>query len=528
MPDAYSITGTVTSPTLSDRAGITVQAFDRNLPSLERRVNSGPQALGEAVTDSEGRFQITYAVERLASGEGVSAYRRTRQPAADLWFRAVARGGREIRIRSVEALNRGFRPDQIIFNAPAALDVTIVVDAAVESGTSEYEELVATLAPVILDVSPAQLADDDVAFLVSELQIEEQRDVQQRIEWLRAAARMAADTSLPAEAFYAWARTTLPELWAEWRPGLDEAARTALQPKVLDALAATAPESLIAHLQRAVDERIVPGRIAERAAALADAMRRRSEQQHALRIRLVQESTGAALAGRRVNAIDVAKDRDLGTDLTGVDGELELTIGADAEAADVSLRLRVFGPDASEPVEVARRVPLSGDGPAVVRVPIDDAAPTLRDVASRLGVPDIAAQTLADRHQIRSFADIRRRGGLASIPDPGVDAALVAHLDALADLDRLSSDLNETATLLDRRYSSVLAVASASRREFVTAMGAGGTMTERRALELHIASTAQVDIMSQILAGRAVDAANGFDPPPDPPRVLPPQEEHHG
>ena len=59
MPDQYLITGTITPADDADRAGLRVRAFDRDLPSLERRTGSGPQLLGEATTNAEGRFQIT-------------------------------------------------------------------------------------------------------------------------------------------------------------------------------------------------------------------------------------------------------------------------------------------------------------------------------------------------------------------------------------------------------------------------------------------------------------------------------------
>jgi hypothetical protein len=44
MPEQYTITGTITLADGADRAGIKVQAFDRDLPSLERRMGSAPQS----------------------------------------------------------------------------------------------------------------------------------------------------------------------------------------------------------------------------------------------------------------------------------------------------------------------------------------------------------------------------------------------------------------------------------------------------------------------------------------------------
>jgi hypothetical protein len=59
MPDQYAINGTIAPADGTERAGIKVQAFDRDLPSLERRTGLAPQMLGEAIVDAEGLFQIT-------------------------------------------------------------------------------------------------------------------------------------------------------------------------------------------------------------------------------------------------------------------------------------------------------------------------------------------------------------------------------------------------------------------------------------------------------------------------------------
>ncbi|MBV6447993.1 hypothetical protein [Nitrosomonas sp.] len=74
MPEQYTITGTIIPSEGVNRFGIKIQAFDRDLPSLERRTKSAPQILGEAVTDVEGHFQITYTLEQFQSGEGIPRF----------------------------------------------------------------------------------------------------------------------------------------------------------------------------------------------------------------------------------------------------------------------------------------------------------------------------------------------------------------------------------------------------------------------------------------------------------------------
>jgi hypothetical protein len=143
MPEQYTITGTIISPDGVDRTGIRVQAYDRDLPSLEGRLGSTPQLLGEAVTDAEGRIRLTYTVEQFRRGDGtIRLFRSSTEQSADLSFRVFDQTGQELSIRNIEALDRGFGPDQIIFNAPAELEVSIFVETR-EAGDSEYERLIA-------------------------------------------------------------------------------------------------------------------------------------------------------------------------------------------------------------------------------------------------------------------------------------------------------------------------------------------------------------------------------------------------
>jgi hypothetical protein len=103
MPEQYAITGIITPANGAERAGVRIQVFDRDLPSLERRAGSAPQMLGETATDAEWHFQITYTLEQFQSGEGVSLFRRLREQNADLSFRVFESTGQELSIRCIEA-----------------------------------------------------------------------------------------------------------------------------------------------------------------------------------------------------------------------------------------------------------------------------------------------------------------------------------------------------------------------------------------------------------------------------------------
>jgi len=472
--------------------------------------------LGEVATDAEGRFRIIYTLEQFQSGEGQSTVRVSTGKRADLSFRVFDQNGTEIAIKGIEALHREYRPDQIIFNVPTPVDVTIFLDAPREStSTSEYEQLNRQLAPVIQDVPLAELSDEDAAFLGNELALEQQRDVQQRIEWLRRCALLAQETNLPIEAFYGWGRKDVPAQFSELAalPVKD-------LPSVLEKLSNLSDQNLTAVLLAAIEAKIVPPRLRERASVIISPIRRRAQKEYVLRLRLERAPSGETLAGFTVTTFDAeANNRDLGTDVTDALGEFAVAYFAanEAHAVERGLRFRVRGPGIGDPIEVRKRIRPDVDAPVGIRISFPDAQPTLRRLGgnSRIGLPDAILETLEKKHGIQSLADIRRIGGLGRIQELRAhDSAAALRLDALADLDRLSGDLNETSALLDRRYDSVVAIASASRKEFVAAMSTGkGTLIERRATELHIAAKAQVDILDQIFAGIAIDAANGIRPP---------------
>ena len=248
IPEQYVITGSIIPPEGFDHAGIRVQAFDRDLPSLERR-GSVPQMLGEAIADEKGGFRITYTREQFSPRH--------------ISFRAFDRIGQELNIKRIEAPKREFRSDEIIFNAPTCLEeVSIFVDALRESGASEYEQLIALIAPVLKDLPLIELSDEDVVFLMNELDFEQpalgmatsgHREVQQNIEWLRRCALLAQETNLPVESFYGWGRKDVPT-------ALAELAAVPLNnlPKILETLTRLPDEKLRGALLAAIAENITP------------------------------------------------------------------------------------------------------------------------------------------------------------------------------------------------------------------------------------------------------------------------------
>lgn len=183
------VSGHVRQPDGSPLVGVLVRAFDQDLRSEE--------PLGQpATTDEAGRYEISYTAQE---------FHRAEKGSADLIVRVF--DGSETLVSS-----------SIIFNAQPVETVDLTV-GGVYRGPSEYEELLKELTPVLEDVPLHELTKEDIDFLVGDTGLDSQR-----ITWLAQAARFEEETKfvdpdvlshiaykrLPAVAFYAWFRQSLP------------------------------------------------------------------------------------------------------------------------------------------------------------------------------------------------------------------------------------------------------------------------------------------------------------------------------
>ena len=140
MEEQFTINGMISSPKEIDHAGFKVQAFGRDLPSLELRAGLTPRLLGEAITDAQGHFEINYALGNVTNGEVGKPGRIARNIAVDLSFRIFDSAGKELAIQRIEALEREYQENQIIFNAPPHLEVKLYVAAATQAAEqSEFQ-----------------------------------------------------------------------------------------------------------------------------------------------------------------------------------------------------------------------------------------------------------------------------------------------------------------------------------------------------------------------------------------------------
>jgi len=115
--------------------------------------------------------------------------------------------------------------------------------------------------------------------------------------------------------------------------------------------------------------------------------------------------------------------------------------------------------------------------------------------------------------EIHTFADIRRRGGRIHSDDlPQIDPVIIRQLEALADLDRVTSAAQVSKVLLDKGYDSVLAINDAPYTEFISVVtGEQATLTALEVAKLHVMATVQTSLLNNILTALAADTANGFN-----------------
>jgi Tc toxin complex TcA C-terminal TcB-binding domain len=533
MPTQYTIIGTVTLADGTEPAGLKVQAFDRDLPSLERRL-SGPQLLAEATTDRNGRFQIEYDIERFSRGDAPSPRGRWRELKADVTFRVFDVANREMRVTNVTGGNRDLGPNEVAYNVPAADEVTIIVEAVPQAEASEYERLLALLTPVLGDLFRADILDDDVAFLFHELQLDQQPETRQRIEWLRRCAVLAAQSGLSEDTFYGWGRKGLPEaldsLAARPLPGvssilielldwsdeaLDEALRAATAEKIIPTRARAGFVDIRARLQASLAKPGVADDETQFQAGAPDPRRPRVSG------RLLDARTGAPLADYAVHLGLVGggrEEEDLGDAISDPEGRFDVVnarLGEVAGDGDRHVRLTILVRDGQQRERLKTGIEPEIDGePIAILIPREDDTPVPSPVLNQLAasggpnLPPWLSARFASRG-IVTLKDVRAHGGALrqeGLPDAERGAAQL--LDAHADLSRYSTDVRANAALIASRFGSTVSIADAPRdvffertRNFLGDLGAA---------ELHTIARAERNVLRNVRTGIEADRANAY------------------
>lgn len=508
-----------------------VEAYDRDLPSLEQR-GAAPQPLGQSPIDGNFRFRIEFTDAQFRRGEGErkSFVARIAKISPDLSFRVFDASGQELKIARIVTPNREDRPDHIIFNAPPTLEgVTLALEPAPVVGDSEYERLIAMIAPVLQDLPIAELTDEDIRFLVNELGLEQQLEVENRIKWLRHSAVLARETDLPIEAFYGWGRKDVPAQFLELA-----AVPLKNLPSVFEKLIGLRDEELRNVLLAAIAENIIPADLRDRVDEILAQIERLKVGQGVLTARrfigkLLNERSAEPLVGLSVQGFDLdagQEPKNLGQNVSNNEGVFALNYitppppaGADPNQTRRRLRLQVLvNPQTQEKFET--EVQAGGDQdildiPVPIPAPPEPESHQLTNLVPTLPIelpPDLLP-FLAGKN-INTLADIRKAGGISRLEGLPVaaDHPAVRLLEAHVDLSRISPDVQVNAAMIQNRYDSVMAIAKASRPDFV------GTIRDRigdfKAAQLQVAARAQTNLLDNFMFKKLADHVNGVEVDP--------------
>jgi hypothetical protein len=161
-------------------AGARVKAFDKRL-----RVEA---PLGEAVTDAQGAYRISYGGESAgAGGSGLTG----------------------LIVRAYDTDDVELAASSVVFHPETEETLDLVVGNAAYRGPSEYERLVATLTPLLEGLSLEDLAEDEEYKDITLLSGRSGEDPM-AIAVLVAAHQLARRTEIAPEVFYGLLRNDLP------------------------------------------------------------------------------------------------------------------------------------------------------------------------------------------------------------------------------------------------------------------------------------------------------------------------------
>jgi hypothetical protein len=473
---------------------IMIRAFDRNLRSED--------FLGDAVTNTDGRYEIHYTFEQ---------FERAEKGTADLIIRAFNKVGTLL------------AESDIHFNAPRETVINLTVSKSASIAPSEYELLNAMLTPLLTGVTLSELTERDIWFLTNETNIEQISETfpagGRSIEFLAKSVRLFIETNLYAEVFYGLARVYFSQDGVEI-PDLKD-------------LLAEEPEWWQEGLSKACKGNIIPVRVCERLDEVLKTVERLHLElepfapdpvdEHLFFGRLIDRETKEPVAGYLVNAFDLeagGEPMPLGHAFSNEQGLFALaftTPKTDKAPESRRLRLIVNTPagDQIHEQEIAAKTSGTEIIDIIVTLPeaVEPPSPAIGELSEQLDlqIPDALNQFLKER-KINTLADIRRSGGLSRMEDLPLtpDNPVIATLEAHANLSVVSSDVAANAALVKQGYSSVHAIAQVPRSKFVTT--AQPVIGDFKAAQTQIMARAQTQLATQIMTGIATNVVNGFQP----------------
>lgn len=480
QPARFAVKGQIRRPDRRPLAQAVVRAFDRDLRS--------EQLLGEAIADESGNYEILYTAAR---------FRRAEKEKADLIVRVLDSDDAEL------------GASEIVFNAPDSTRI----DITIESRLSEYEQLAEALDPILENVLPADLTDEDIMFLAGESGID-----RRRIEAVARGARLARETNIPTAIFYGFARKNLP--------------------LSLNQLLAFDPVVLGRALEAAVSEDLIPAfapGVLDEITTILNGLRaeQSSPTYHELTGQLLTETTGAPLIGFTIRAFDLDAQpapEELESTVTDSSGAFEIHYttqdnmppgGREAGEKTRRLRLHVVVPQGGEIYQTEVEV---GSGDSLkIRVPAsatpESSGQMLTETARVMGI-ELPQELISQlgRNGIHTLADVRKAGGISRLGM--ADHPSARALEAHANLSSLSDDLRSNAALIEKGYTSVAAIAAAPQVDFVEAVHE--KLGDVKAAQMHVMAKAQTQFKNNLVTGmRAAPGSSHVMKPPNQPSTFP-------
>ena len=349
-PPQYGVSGRVTRtpgaagakdasgvPVVAPMTNVVVRAFDREL----RRETP----LGESRTDAAGNYSLTYTRAQLATADKTNA---------------------DLVVRVFDASGHLLIASPVIFRARQKETVDLVYKDPAVAPPAEIERHLAVVAPALAGAPLATLTDDEILFTASKSGVPALY-----VGYLAVANRLATQTKIPGEVFYALFRAGLPTQ--------------------LPALLVQPASRIRAALQSAVDRGIASARVGANIDATLASLRALIATYVLGDAARANYSLGPVLAASGVTAAQQAKFVARYADFTGDDAAFWAALRADA----------TFGPVATDALELAVGAGiLSRDNPALVTAIVarhrQGKTKSLRDLVG-LGLADWEAMIRSTR-----------------------------------------------------------------------------------------------------------------------------------
>lgn len=203
-------------------------ALNRTKVELYRKSFRTEEKIGETATDRQGLYAIHYPFDTSGNPQG---------------------DGMHLIVRIVGGEGTIMAASPILFNAGETETIDLVAEVPENGNRTEFERIDQALAHEKDSFAAERLSHDDVLFLAKQTSFSTGQ-----IEGYATSVRLSAETGLPAELFYAFARYHLPmevpELAAQQANTLREAIEHAVRSSIVQVTFRDQIDSLIERLHR--------------------------------------------------------------------------------------------------------------------------------------------------------------------------------------------------------------------------------------------------------------------------------------